>query len=65
MKTIEQIVRLTIDGDETRAKVIGEVVRCGSCRYSRVKEGDDYCSLHSFYMPYESFFCSDGEEVEE
>lgn len=32
-KIIEQIVRLTVDGDETKAEVVGEIVRCKDCRF--------------------------------
>lgn len=30
---VEQIVRLTVDGDSTKAEVVGELVRCKDCRY--------------------------------
>lgn len=29
----EQIVRLTTDGNETKAEVVGEIVRCKGCRW--------------------------------
>ena len=29
----EQIVRVETDGNETKAEVVGEIVRCRECRY--------------------------------
>lgn len=47
-KVIEQIVRLTTDGDETRAEVIGELTRCKNCKlFGKMCETDPeaYCSM--------------------
>lgn len=33
MTVKEQIVRLVTNGDETKAEVIGEVVRCRDCKH--------------------------------
>lgn len=54
---VEQIVRLTVDGEETKAEVIGELVRCKDCKWFNDYEvacdlltglvssnSDDYCS---------------------
>lgn len=30
---IEQIVRITTDGDETRAEVVGTLTRCAECKW--------------------------------
>lgn len=54
MNVIDQIVRITVDGDETKAEVIGEIVRCEQCWWwdglncknndSFPWDEDDYCS---------------------
>lgn len=50
---VEQIVRIETDGDETRAEVVGELVRCSRCVYGFtgrcvkqlwVQESDGFCS---------------------
>ena len=38
-KTVEQIVRITTDGEETRAEVIGEIVRCKYCKHKDAETG--------------------------
>lgn len=35
-RIIEQIVRLEINGDETKAEVVGEIVRCMDCKYGHM-----------------------------
>lgn len=63
-KVIEQIVRLTVDGEETKAEVIGELVRCKDCRWGREVCGNIECfvdsNIPSEYHGYE-WFCPNGE----
>lgn len=60
-KVIEQIVRIVTDGDETRAEVIGELVRCKDCVnwYYFTKR----CDEHNFRRD-PDWFCADGERKE-
>lgn len=45
-KVIEQIVRLEINGDETKAEVVGEIVRCKDCRHlSESRIGPVWCRI--------------------
>lgn len=66
----EQIVRIETDGDETRAEVVGEIVRCKDCKYYLYSS--EICGiidtrLH-FYEThkrwYDDSFCSWGERKE-
>ena len=44
---VEQIVRIVTDGEETRAEVIGKLIRCKDCAlYGTMCETDQeaYCS---------------------
>lgn len=45
---VEQIVRITTDGEETRAEVVGELIRCEKCKRWREYFGGGnygYCYL--------------------
>ena len=63
-RTIEQIVRLTVDGNETRAEVIGEIVRCRDCKHrdeyecNHIMLGGTKCGVT------DDWFCADGERKE-
>lgn len=72
-KVIEQIVRITVDGEETRAEVIG-VTRCVNCKYFRQHSIEDikrcgfkhdgmcvYWNSHSTNF---EWFCINGERKE-
>lgn len=37
-KVIEQIVRLTINKNETKAEVVGEITRCRECKWIDVSD---------------------------
>ena len=62
-KVIEQIVRLTVDGEETKAEVIGELIRCKDCKWF-----NDYevaCDPLTCLVPSNSNdYCSKGERKE-
>lgn len=56
----EQIVRIETDGNETKAEVIGEIVRCKDCRCTDCRWHDEnYC--HGFT---DSDYCSFGRRKE-
>lgn len=62
-RIIEQIVRLTVDGDETRAEVVGELTRCRDCKWFN----DFGCAIHivdDSDKPKDNDFCSFGERKE-
>lgn len=47
---VEQIVRIEMNGNETKAEVVGEIVRCKDCRwhdehYCNGFKDSDYCSF--------------------
>lgn len=59
-KIIEQIVRLTIDGDETKTEVVGELVRCKDCKW----HDDDFCLNLDVMGFYANDYCSLGPRKE-
>lgn len=64
---IEQIVRITTDGEETRAEVIGELVRCKDCKYYDHRH--HYCEGIGNWFGFEdewsdNGFCYKGERKE-
>lgn len=60
---IEQIVRIVTDGEETRAEVIGEIVRCAECKWWR--DSDHTCRMLGGASPrLAKDFCSQGERKE-
>ena len=64
-RIIEQIVRITTDGEETRAEVIGELVRCKDCKHYRDSFPYDICEAFApVLVPDEYDFCSYGERKE-
>lgn len=57
----EQIVRIETDGDETKAEVVGEIVRCKDC-----KQWDrDYEYCVDFLTQDKNGFCSWWERRED
>lgn len=67
-KVIEHIVRITTDGEETKAEVVGEIVRCKDCKHWRriIAHGmrgtcDQWCTLN---VTMECNYCSKGERKE-
>ena len=68
-KVIEQIVRLEIDGDSTKAEVVGELNRCEKCKMWRENFGGGnygYCHL-DYGLPHTtdaSDYCSWWEKKE-
>ena len=64
---VEQIVRIVTDGEETRAEVVGEIVRCFECRY-HYKDGDNvvtsHCLLNHNHVQPSDWYCADGEREE-
>lgn len=60
MKVIEQIVRLTINGDETKAEVVGELTRCEKCK--RWKEDFDDSNYGYCYLDYGSPRTTDASD---
>lgn len=59
---IEQIVRLTVNGDETRAEVVGELIRCRDCKCGRAIGGEPPWTIEcgGFYHD-PDWYCGDGE----
>lgn len=73
----EQIVRLFFEGNDTKAEVIGEIVRCKDCKHRPIDTGghnygqemefpDEVCPCYigdNWYswMPKDDWFCADGE----
>ena len=60
---VEQIVRLTMNGNETRAEVMGEIVRCKDCKWFN----DFGCAIRivdDSDKPKDNDFCSFGERKE-
>lgn len=56
-KVIEQIVRLTIDGDETKSEIVGELIRCKDCKWY-----DGVCCLDPYEgNPLPEAYCSAAE----
>ena len=56
-KVIEQIVRLTIDGDETKFEIVGELIRCKDCAW----HDDPGCAIKiidASDRPEDTDFCS-------
>lgn len=73
MKVIEQIVRITTDGDETRAEVVGEITRCAECKFYMgdldnqslcEHNTDSVCRYWESDGLYPDDFCSMGERKE-
>ena len=76
---IEQIVRITTDGEETRAEVIGELVRCKDCQHRPTGTGANHdlefpdcecpCQCEEDYwyswMPDDDWYCANGERRED
>ena len=68
MSIIEQIVRITTDGDETREEVVGELILCKDCKHG-APNGKYGCTVYH-YKRYETHemkpddFCSQGERKE-
>lgn len=60
----EQIVRIETDGNETRAEVVGEIVRCKDCKYSFTRELGYGCYLDYRLGTNGNWFCADGERKE-
>lgn len=56
----EQIVRLTTDGDETKAEVVGEIVRCKDCKLWHYDDlfNEGWCVGR---MREPDYFCADGK----
>ena len=61
---VEQIVRITTDGEETKAEVIGEVVRCKDCKHYRDSFPYDICDVFDEMATDEDDFCSYGVRKE-
>lgn len=70
MAVIEQIVRLTTD--ETKAEVVGELVRCKDCKHgipTRIDtvtgefSDERYCWIHRM-CHFEDYYCADGKRKE-
>lgn len=59
-KVIEQIVRIVTDGEETRAEVVGEMVRCNDCKH----RNGSACDYSAVWLR-ENGFCQWGERSEE
>ena len=66
---VEQIVRITTDGEETRAEVVGELIRCEKCKKWRENFGGGnygYC-YRDLGLPHTtdaSDYCSRWEKKE-
>jgi hypothetical protein len=60
VKVIEQIVRLTVDGDSTKAEVVGELVRCKDCKH----RNGSACDYSAVWLR-ENGFCQWGERSED
>lgn len=61
---VEQIVRLTVDGNETRAEVVGELIRCEKCKRWREYFGGGnygYCYLDC-YLDYSFPHATDASD---
>lgn len=50
----EQIVRIETDGNETKAEVAGELVRCRDCTW----HGENYCNNLNVWGFKDGDFCS-------
>ena len=64
MSVIEHIVRIVTDGDETRAEVVGDLVRCKDCKHYRDSFPYDICDVFDEMATDEDDFCSYGERKE-
>lgn len=64
---VEHIVRLTIDGDETKAEAICTLTRCGDCKHlSSDRIAPDWnriCRKYGVGKP-DDGFCDEGERKE-
>lgn len=61
----EQIVRLTITDNETKAEVVGEVVRCKGCKYHEDEVPSMvWCPNIVGNWVNDDWFCADGERKE-
>lgn len=68
-EVIEQIVRLIIDGNDTKAEVVGEVMRCKDCKYyKKLKDVDGLkfctCVIGAEFAREFDDYCSRGERKE-
>lgn len=61
MSTIEQIVRITVDGDETKAEMVGTLTRCADCKHY-IKH-DHRCGKLNHGVKTD-FYCGFGERKE-
>lgn len=71
-KIIEQIVRLTIEGDETRAEVVGELILCKDCKRNAdngglYPDGRTRCPIQEHYALPDDGHChlADRKETED
>ena len=71
----EYIVRETGYPGTLKQEIVGELVRCGGCRWYEInklkKDGTedrrckpDFCALHSRKFP-DDYFCADGKRKED
>lgn len=60
----EQIVRLTVNGDETRAEVVGNLTRCKDCIHYRDLFPYNTCDVFDEMATDAEDFCSYGERKE-
>lgn len=69
MAVIEQIVRIVTDGDETKAEVVGELIRCRDCKWYEPSYREctspnwDMRTDEYFVVP-AGFYCGWGERKE-
>ena len=59
---VEQIVRITTDGEETRAEVVGEIVRCENCKECETRHTANYlpflfCMLNEHSVSHNAYCC--------
>lgn len=75
----EQIVRLFFEGNDTKAEVVGEIVRCKDCKHRPIENGANHdiefpdgrcpCQCEETYshwyswMPDDDWFCANGERT--
>lgn len=57
----EQIVRIETDGDETKAEVVGEIVRCKDCKHYRDSFPYNTCDVFDAMATDAEDYCSYGE----